>query len=124
MAKFQVWSKDSIGKRTGLFAREHYTLDVAMDSAKELSQGSTKKQVWNNDAKNPWGIGTMVDVEIPNAYAVIEKGDKQSRVRGWGIGGAWKDAVDCKSCKNSGDDSKNYNEPCFVCKGASYRPKV
>lgn len=66
----------------------------------------------------------MVDIEIPNSFAVVERGDKQSVVRGYGIGGKWKDATDCKRCNNSGEETGAWGMPCNSCQGASFKPKI
>ena len=101
--------------------------DFGILSAKELSKGSEKKKIWDNldkSAPSSWGPGGMVEVEIPFAYALIEKGGKESRIRGWGIGGQWRDTRDCKRCNNSGHDASAYELPCTYCQGASYKPKI
>lgn len=59
MARYEVWDRSKLGQRQGQAERVHYTLDSGMNSAKELSKGSTKKQVWDQKAKDPasasWG---------------------------------------------------------------------
>lgn len=122
--RYEVWDKTKIGQRNGLPDRVHYVIDTAMLSAIELSVGTTKKQVYVPDKSNPWDDGKYEEIEVPNAFAVVERGDKQSRIRGWGLAGVWRDAKDCKRCGNSGDDPNVYNLPCNSCKGASYSPKV
>lgn len=123
---YEVWEKSALGARKGVAVRVHYTLDSAIISAKELSNGSTATKIWNDKKKVAGQTypGAYEDVDIPNAVAVVERSDKQSRVRGWGIDGKFIDAVDCKRCQNSGSDPNAYNLPCNSCKGSSYRPKV
>jgi DnaJ-class molecular chaperone len=97
-----------------------------MEQAKDLSRGSTKKRVYNPKKKTA-GVGWdggYDEVEIPNAFAVIDRGDKESRVRGWGIGGKWYDARTCKRCDDTGQDPTFYGDICTACKGSSYKPKV
>jgi len=123
---YEVWEKSKLATRKGLPDNTFMTLDMAMDSACTLSKGSKKQSVYNPKKKNP-GIsyeGGMEDVDIPNAYCVVDKDDKQSRVRGWGIGGRWYDARHCKRCNDTGQDVNVWGEPCSSCKGASYKPKV
>jgi hypothetical protein len=130
MAKYEIWKKQNLSNRRGQAEASCYTLDVAMLKACELSAGSSKQSVWNPKKKNPnpspWSSaeGDYEEIDVPNACAVVERGDKQSHVRGWGLGGVWKDAKDCKRCNNSGQDVNSWNEPCSSCKGASFRPKV
>lgn len=127
-AKYQCWEKSVIGTRTGTFASEHYTLDTAMESAKKLSRGTKTKQVWNPNknpnAANPWQSGGYDDVEVPNYYAVIERGDRASTTRCWAIGGVIFDAKQCKRCNNTGEDQNTYGEVCPSCKGSSYQPRI
>jgi hypothetical protein len=124
---YEVWKKDTLASRKGTPARTHSTLDFGILSAKELSKGSEKKKIWDSldkSAPSTWGPGGMVEVEIPFAYALVEKGGKESRIRGWGIGGKFIDARDCKRCSNSGHDASAYELPCNSCHGASYKPKI
>jgi hypothetical protein len=126
---YEVWRKSDINNRKGSPARTHSTIDFGILSAKELSKGSEKKQIWDSKSKDvvpsPWGgSGGMVEVEIPFAYALIEKGGKESRIRGWGIGGKFIDARDCKRCSNTGHDASAYELPCSSCQGASYKPNI
>lgn len=128
MAKYQVWNKANIGGRNGTFDTEHFTLDMAMESAKKLSRGTTTKKKWNSklnpNAQHSWQSGGYEDVEIPNFYAVIERGDRVSTTRCWGIGGVLHSVMDCKKCNNDGIDVNDYDSPCPSCKGASYRAKI
>lgn len=123
MAQYEVWEKSTLGTSRGTAAKVFYTLGGAMQAAADLSKGSKQEKMWSYDFKHPDG-GTYETVDVPNAYAVIERGNKQSITRGWGVNGIWYDAKDCKRCKNSGMDARNYREFCYACKGASYKPKV
>jgi DnaJ-class molecular chaperone len=125
---YELWKKDQLGARKALAEESCYTLDVAIRRSCELSKGSTKKRVFI-PKKHSASIGIDCDgsyseIDVPNAVAVIDKNDKQSRVRGWGINGVWFDARDCKRCNNTGQDVNVWGEPCSSCKGASFKPKV
>jgi hypothetical protein len=119
---FEIWKKDAIGGHHGKPERTHYTIDASILSAEELSVGNNKSQVWEDDPKNPYS-GKMVDIDVPNMIAVIER-DKQSVVRGWGIGGKWHPIKDCKRCNNTGQDNNSWGRMCAACSGCSYRPQV
>lgn len=120
MSKFEVWKKQNLGQSRGLPERTHFVIDTAMFSVEELSIGSYDHTAYDY-SKYPV---TSIVVKIPNAYAIIERGNKQSECRGWGIGGKWYPAVNCKRCKNTGNDYKDWGLPCVACKGASFNPKV
>jgi|SRR5271166_248408 len=117
MAKYEVWEKKDISASKGKARSDHYTLDTAMDKAKELSKGEIESEVYD------WEKNTSTIVKLPFAFAVIERA-AQSRTRGWGIGGKWYDARDCKRCGDSGMDAQNWKEYCYACKGASFKPKI
>lgn len=120
---YQVWKKDNVSSRNKLPEAVHYVIDTAIETAKKLSKGTVKKSIYNPNKKNPGGWdGDYELVEMPNIFIVIEKGDKQSSVRGFGISGNWFDAKDCKRCSNSGESDDGF--PCNLCKGASFKPKV
>lgn len=130
---YEVWEKSKLATRKALADKTCMTLDVAMDTAVKLSKGTKKASVWNPKKKDAsgaviksmyGGTGGMEEVDVPNAYAVVDRDDKQSRVRGWGIGGKWYDAKICKRCDNSGQDPTSWQEPCSACRGASYTPKL
>src|SRR5271154_6576742 len=122
---YEVWDKAKLGQRKALPDKTSYTIDSAMETAKVLSRGSTKKRVYNPKKKDPNSyVGGYDEVDIPNAFAVIDRGDKESRVRGWGINGVWFDARDCKRCANTGNDPTFYGDVCSSCKGSSYKPKT
>lgn len=123
MAKFEVWKKEDVGQRNTLPTREHYTLDYAMDSAKELSKETTKTSIYVPSKTDPWG-GTNEDMEINSIFIVVERGNRQSTIRGIGSGGKWFDHRDCKRCGNSGNDKNVWGLPCASCNGASWTPKV
>lgn len=120
--KYEIWNKEDLTNRRGLPKHIHFTIDVAMDVAKELSKDIQKVSVWfsNYNASE----GGYKEVIIPKSFAVIERSDRQSRIRGWGIGGKWKDACQCKRCSNSGREPSSFNEPCSSCMGASFNPKI
>lgn len=128
MSRYEVWKKEDVGSKRGMPAKEHYTLDEAMRTAKDLSKGSRTQQVWDSKKKDPamkrWGGGGYVDVDIPNSYAVVQRVDGPSLCRGWAVGGQWYDARDCKRCKNTGNDVNSPQEPCSSCRGSSYKPKI
>lgn len=124
MLKYEVWNKTKLGSRSGLPERTHYMIDTSMESAKELSRGTHKQSVYNPNKKIPgqaWD-GGYDEIQMPNMIAVIERGDKQSTIRGWGIAGKWKDACDCKRCNNTGEEPDGV--PCRGCSGASFKPSV
>lgn len=123
---YEIWEKSTLATRKGLPVSVHYTPDVSYQEAVKLSRGTTVAKIFNPNKKVPGQIfgGTYEDVEVPKAFAVVEKGDRESRVRGWGINGKWVDARDCKRCSNSGQDPNSYQLPCGSCQGASYKPKL
>lgn len=100
-----------------------FVIDTAMLKAASMSRGTHTIPIWVPKKNNQWE-GTYEDVEVPNAFVVVERGDKQSSIRGWGIGGTWKVACDCKRCKNTGIDPNNAGLPCNSCKGASFKQAV
>lgn len=123
---YQVWKKENLGGRKALPETTVYTLDSAIRISVDMSRGSTKKRVYNpnkHDAAVPWS-GAYEEIDVPNSYCVVDKSDKDSRVRGWGVGGKWYDSRDCKRCGNTGEDVNVMGEPCNSCKGSSYKPKV
>lgn len=124
--KYELWKKDNLSGRHGQPESTYYTLDSAMLNARFLSKGITIKSVYNATKKVPGQRydGGYDDVQVPNSLAVIERSDKQSIVRGYGIGGCWYDARDCKRCKNTGEDANNWGLTCASCKGSSFKPKV
>jgi hypothetical protein len=124
MAKFEIWNKEKLGQRSGLPDNTFYTLGRAMDEARDLSKGTKPTSVWQTDPKDPWGSGKSIIVDVPKMYAVIERSDAASAVRGYGVNGKWFDARDCKRCKNTGQDSKSWQELCPSCNGSSFKPKV
>lgn len=103
---YEIWKKSELGTSRGSAERTHYTLDASMQSAIELSRGSSKQEVYNYDPKDPWG-NNKITIDIPNAFAVVDRGAKQSTIRGFGIGGKWYDSKDCKRCKSTGQDPNN-----------------
>lgn len=123
MTKYQIWVKDKYGKRDGKPRDEFYTPDLAMAYATKNSQGEYKHRVFNDKKKDNFGGGTWEEIDLPNVLVVVERGDKQSRVRGFGIGGKWFDARDCKRCTNSGTDPNHWGLPCGSCQGSSWRIK-
>jgi hypothetical protein len=124
MAIFEIWNREKLGKHQGLPDDTFYTLGKAMDVAKDFSKGTKKTSVWQPDPKDPWGFGKQIEVDIPKMYAVVERSDKASNIRGYGINGKWFDARDCKRCNNSGQNQKSWQEPCPSCSGSSYKPQV
>jgi hypothetical protein len=124
MAKFEIWNREKLGGHQGLPEDAFYTLGRAMDEAKSKSKGTKSTSVWQTDPKDPWGSGKPLQVDIPKMFAVIERSDKASVIRGYGINGKWHDARDCKRCNNSGQNQKSWQEFCPSCNGASFKPKV
>jgi hypothetical protein len=124
--KYEVIRKQDLGSRNGLPISTHYTLDSAMEACKKHSKGTSIQKVYNPKLKNPnnpWA-DCYENIEVPDMVACIERGNKQSLIRGWGIGGKFLDAKDCRRCGSSGFDANMWNVPCRACGGASYRPKV
>lgn len=117
---YELWEKEKISVRNGQPLDTVYTIDVGLLKAKSLSKGTHMASVFN-PKKGTWG--SHEQVEVPNLVFLIERGDKQSRVRGCGVNGVWVDAKDCKRCKNTGEDPNDYGAPCISCKGASWRIK-
>lgn len=125
MPRYEVWDKAKLGQRKGEAETVCYVIDTAIEASKALSKGSHTVNVYNakkKDTANPYGI--YEDVDVPNTFIVVERGDKQSSIRGFGIAGKYVAARDCKRCNNTGNDPNAYNVPCNSCKGAAYRPKV
>jgi len=123
--KYEIFKKQDLATRKGLPISTHYTLDAAMETCKEKSKGTTKEKVYNEKLKTPSKpYGDYEEMDVPVMVALIERGDKQSRIRGWGINGKFHDAKDCKRCKGSGQDQNAWQLLCQSCAGAGYKPKV
>ena len=124
--RYEVWEKSKLATRHGQPDDVCYVIDTAQLSAVSLSKGTTTKKVYvaKKDPKNPWGGGNYEDVEEPNVYIVVARGDKQSEIRCFGIAGKLYAACDCKRCGNTGQDVNTYGISCSACKGAGYKPKV
>jgi hypothetical protein len=127
MAKYEVWDKKDLGKHKALPKDTFFTIDNGIAAAKKLSIGTYEVDSWEPDKKDPWGFGKPAKITLPVMMALVERGDCQSVIRGYGINGVWKDVVtNCKRCGGSGTDQKNgrWQDNCPSCKGASYRPKI
>lgn len=124
MAKFEVWNREKLGVNSGLPEDTFYTLGCAMDTARVKSKGTKQTSVLQHDPNDPWGFGKNVQIDVPKMFAVIERSDKASVIRGYGINGKWFDARDCKRCNNSGQNQKSWQEFCSSCSGSSFKPKV
>ena len=116
--KYECWRKENLGGHHTKPETEHFTPDVAMEKAKELSKGFTE-ETWHD-----WMKSTNTPIKVPKSVAVIVR-DTDTRTLGWGIGGKWYTVrADCKRCKNSGMDPTTWIDFCTSCKGASYKPTV
>jgi hypothetical protein len=125
MARYEVWKKENLGQRKATPEDTFFTLDNAISAAKKLSIGTHKVSSWDPDPKDPWGFGKPTEIDVANMYALVERSNSQSVIRGYGINGVWKDAVaHCKRCNDSGQDKQHWQESCPSCKGASYKPRV
>lgn len=117
--RYEIWKKSDLGAMRGRPIEEFYTLDRAMQKAVSLSKGAEEdKRLWNEKTSS------YDTVKSPLAFAVVERGDGQSRIRGYGIDNKFYDARDCKRCNNTGNDVNSWQLSCSSCKGASYAPKV
>jgi len=117
MYRYQVWKRDNWSGNNASPEETCYTLDGAMNKAKELSK---KPQVIKHPV-NPFAPpGTQA--ETSTRYSVIFVLDctqVPQKVRGIAYKGKWRDAVDnCKACKNSSFDE----DDCSLCGGASWSP--
>lgn len=123
MAHYEVWKKSELVSGSGNPEQTCYVIDTAIDFCKRLSTGTMMKTVWR---PKPGGIpgwwghveGTNEEVIAPKAFALVEV-DKQSVLRGWGIGGVYMTIKHCKRCADTGDDGDNM---CPSCKGCSFNP--
>lgn len=113
---YEIWRKSKWGQRQTIPEETVSTIDFAMIKAEELSKKEFKNISfgWGN----PWGSGVF-EKEI---IFVLDCSSVPKRVRGFGIGGKWNDAKECKRCDNNGIDSKDISIPCSSCKGASWKP--
>jgi hypothetical protein len=127
MAKFEVWSKETWSRLAGFANSSNnkpedsfMTLDFAMEKARELSKTIVKK-IDKYDYSTKTGMPKPIYKDETIDYFVLER-SVPFRVRGFGISGKWVDSCDCRRCKNSGTDQKDYRLSCPACKGASWKP--
>jgi hypothetical protein len=119
---YEIWNRLEMNVGRSLPAAIHYTIDVAIETAKKLSRGTHKSKYWQpKDPHNVWDGGEYIDVDVPNAFCVVER-NGGTTVRGWAFDGVFSFACECKRCNNSGDDG--FGLPCKSCKGASLKPNI
>lgn len=119
--RYEVWLKQKMISGREIPEDIFYTVDTAIETAKKLSRGTYKALHWVCNPHNPFD-GENVEAEFPNMYAVIVRSSEETTIRGWGIGGVWHYATNCKRCGNTGLDDNGFN--CYSCKGASYKAIV
>ena len=122
MTRYEIWKKADVGQSRGKPVEgPFYVIDTGIEVIKQASKGTYKSSVWNGKS-HPHGA--YEDVELPNTLVLIERGDRQSSIRGFGIGGKWYAAVDCKRCQETGMDPNHYGMICKSCNGAGFKHKV
>src|SRR5271157_3718776 len=118
--KYEVWKKDSFP--SGKPISTVFVLDTAISLAKKHSVGTKIVQYWKADPNSQggwWNGGVQKDLEIPLVCVVIERSTK-SAVRGVGVNGSFKFAIDCPRCKGTAQDSQFHNLPCISCDQAGW----
>src|ERR1019366_3213664 len=124
---YEIWDRFNMNAGRSLPAAIDYTIDVAIETAKKLSLGTHRAKYWkpkNSSKSNPYNIwdgGEYIDVDVPNAFCVVER-NGATNIKGWAFDGAFSFATDCKRCQNTGDDG--FGLPCASCKGSSLKPNI
>lgn len=121
-SRYELWKKDDLGQSRGKpIDGPFYVIDSGMAAAIRESRGTHKKQVWDDKIGR---FGGYNEIDLPNVVVLVERGDKQSFIRGFGIGGKWHVAVDCKRCNGSGVDVNHWGFDCKSCSGAGFKHRV
>lgn len=120
---YEIWNKFEMHPGRSLPSAIHYTIDVAIETAKKLSRGTHKIKMWHPKSNSPMDMfdGEYVESEVPNAFCIVER-DGATTIRGWALNGRFEFAKDCKRCNNTGDDGLGH--PCKSCNGASFKPNI
>jgi hypothetical protein len=123
---YEVWDRFNMSPGKSLPAAIHYTIDVAIETAKKLSRGTHRAKYWkpkNATKNNPYNMwdGEYVDIDAPNAFCIVER-NGGTNIKGWAFDGVFSFACDCKRCNNTGDNGLGL--PCPSCRGASLKPNI
>ena len=120
--KYEVWKREDF-ERGGQQATwgSCYTLDRAIEVAKQNSKGTTIGDFWISDPAT-WQ-GKQKQIEQPNTAFVIERSGN-SAMRGLGSNGKWLWATTCARCKGTGLDHQSWSLFCVACSQAGWKPNI